>query len=282
MIPMKYYVVIADIHGVQVLLDKALSDADAWIEMQKKNGTIRPDDTVQFIFLGDYIDRGANPKYVLAKVKEYVLQRGAICLLGNHDQFLIGTAEGTGIYFADNGRTIPNAGMWYNNGGIETCKELFGRKTDNHFREPEIKVSDYVTDIQKSEEYEFLKTHAKRKHETDLIFFCHAQQSDAKEYDETTLIWGRNSDYGKLDSSFKVPGNKAMSVHGHFHRLDQGITFPRIFNYVHGGKAKTVVMADCGCGCGCGPDGALHPVIIAESSKEMNGLKDYVSIVAIL
>jgi hypothetical protein len=209
-----------------------------------------------------------------------VLERDAICLIGNHDLFLLGTANGTGVYFEDSGRTHSNWEMWMNNGGLKTCKQMFGFKTDNHFAEPEITVRDYVQDILKSEEYKFLTAYGKRKHETPLIFFSHAQQSDPKKYDDVTLLWGRQSDYGKADSSFKVPGTKAMSVHGHYHRLGQGIHFPRIFNYTHGGKAKTIVMADCG--CGCGHNGKLHPIIIAESPKEINGITDYVDIVAIL
>lgn len=282
---MKYYVAIPDIHGMRDKLDKALADVDAWIEIQQKNGTIKVDDTIQFIFLGDYIDRGPESKYVLAKVKEYVQERGAICLIGNHDQFLIGTAEGTNIYFEDQKAHGSNHVMWLNNGGMKTCVQLFGIPFDTvglNSLEIQYKLDmyDYVELIKKSPEYEFLKMHGKRKHETDLIYFCHAQQSDPKKITDDTLLWGRSSDYDKPDSAFKVPGNKAMSVHGHFHRLSEGINFPRIEHYNHGGKAKTVIMADCG--CGCGPWGQLHPVIIVEDSKEMNGYKDYVEIVTIL
>jgi len=282
---MKYYVVIADIHGTRDKLDKALADVDAWIEIQQKNGTIKIDATIQFIFLGDYIDRGPDSKYVLAKVKEYVQERGAICLIGNHDQFLIGTVEDSKIYFEDQKAYGSNHVMWLNNGGMKTCVQMFGIPFDTtglNSLEIQYKLDlyDYIPIIKESEEYKFLKMHGKRKHETDLIFFCHAQQSDPKNVTDDTLLWGRSRDYDKLDSAFKVPGNKAMSVHGHFHRLSEGINFPRIEHYVHGGKSKTVIMADCG--CGCGTLGQLHPVIICEDSKEMNGIKDYVEIVTIL
>lgn len=282
---MKYYVAIADIHGMGANLDKALKDVDLWLDSKRLDGTIKASDIVQFVFLGDYIDRGPDSKYVLAKVKEYVEQRGAICLIGNHDQFLIGTAEGTDIYFEDQGAYGSNMVMWLNNGGMKTCVQLFGIPFDTTGMNSldiqyKLDMQDYIEHIKKSPEYEFLKKHGKMKHETDLIFFCHAQQSDAKKYEGDVLIWGRRADYDKPDSAFKVPGNKAMSVHGHFHRLSEGINFPRIEHYVHGGRAKTVVMADCG--CGCGHLGALHPVVICEDSKEMNGYKDFVEIVAIL
>jgi len=276
---MTYYIAIPDIHGEKEKLDKALADIDAWLDRKQHDGTIQPEDKIQFVFLGDYIDRGKDSKYVLAKVKEYVLDRGAICLLGNHDLFLIGTVDGTGVYFEEYGKSNSNLAMWENNGGLKTCREMFGSQFDQHFRET-TDVASYIEVIKKSEEYNFLKEHGRRKYETDLIFFCHAQQSDAKDYNDTILLWGRTKDYGRPDSSFKVPANKAMSVHGHFHRLSEGITFPRIVNYIHGGKAKTVVMADCGCGCGW--RGELHPVIIAESSKNDNGIADDIKIVAIL
>lgn len=282
---MKYYVAIADIHGMLDKLNKALSDVDAWIELQRKDGTIKPEDTIQFVFLGDYIDRGPDSKGVIEKVKQYVDERGAICLIGNHDLFLLGTVDGTDVFFEDRKGYGSNHMMWLNNGGMKTCVQMYGIPFDTtgmNSLEIQYKLDmyDYIPIIKKSPEYEFLKTHGKRKHETDLIFFCHAQQSDAKQYHEDTLLWGRQRDYDKPDSAFKVPGNKAMSVHGHFHRLSEGINFPRIEHYVHGGKAKTVIMADCG--CGCGTLGALHPVIIAEDSKESNGFKDYVEIVTIL
>ena len=278
---MNYYIAIADIHGDIDKLNKALIDCDVWIDIQKKNGTIKEDDSIQFVFLGDYIDRMEFHKQVLAKVKEYVLERGAICLIGNHDLFFLGTANGTGVYFEDSGRSASNSEMWMNNGGIKTCKQMFGYKLDKDFAElKDLHVKDYIQDILDSEEYAFLTTYGKRKYETPLIFFSHAQMSDPKNYDDTVLLWGRQSDYGKPDSAFKVPGNKAMSVHGHFHRIQEGIYFPRINHYIHGGKAKTVVMADCG--CGCSGNGKLHPVIIGESPKEINGINDFVGIIAIL
>lgn len=276
---MKYYIAIADIHGNYNAMLKALSDCDSWIELQKLNGTIKESDSIQFVFLGDYIDRYDKPKEVILKVKEYVEQRHAICLLGNHDMFMIGTADGTSIYFEEHKRSASNEALWWNNGGLKTCQQMFGIKMDDHFR-TRVTANAYYDSIKDSEEYKFLKKHGKLKHETDLIFFSHSQQSDPKSYTDDILLWGRDKDYGKPDSAFKVPGNKAMSVHGHFHRVQEGIFFPRIHHYIHGGKAKTVVMADSGCSCHA--NGQLHPVIIGENSKEENGITDYVGIIAIL
>ena len=277
---MNYYIAISDIHGEREMLDKALRDANAWIGAKLNSGEISSEDVVRFVFLGDYIDRGADSKYVLSKVKEYVLDREAIALIGNHDMFLIGTADGTGIFFEDAGREISNSDMWALNGGTKTCVQMYGVPFDTNGMTSfevaqKIDVLNYVDIIKKSEEYDFLKNHGRLKYETEHIFFCHAQQSDPKNVTNSTLIWGRQKDYGKEDSAFKVPGDKKMSVHGHYHRLGQRINFPRIVNYEHGGLRKTVIMADSG--CGCGTEGKLHPIILAEDV-----MRGKVEIVAIL
>ena len=259
---MKYYVAVADIHGEIDKLNQALERCQLWI-----SHNIMSDDTVQFIFLGDLCDRGPDSNAVIAKVKEYV-EAGAILCMGNHDMFLIGTAE-------SDDKMIR---IWGYNGGLETCLQMFGEvpttatdavKNFSYVREmgAGYAILNYSEVIKNSWQYKFYKEHATLYHETDGIFFCHAPQSDVKE--ELTawnLTWGRQSDYDSSeDGIFKVPNNKRMSVHGHYHRLRQGQNFPRIRNYVHGGIAKTVVLADSG--CGCADFGRLKAIIIRENGK---------------
>lgn len=276
---MNYYIAIADIHGDIEKLNTALSDCENWIEHQKNTNRITEKDEIQFIFLGDYVDRGSYGKEVLKKVKEYVLEKNAIMLLGNHDMFLIGTVEGTSVYFEEHKRSRSNSSLWWNNGGYKTCKEMFGIVLGENFEEL-TEPDAYKKVISESEEYKFLKAYGRLKYETELIFFSHAQQSNPKDVTDDTLLWGRSSDYSKLDVSFKVPGNKAMSVHGHFHRINEKIFFPRMHHYVHSGKAKTVVMADCGCGCDF--NGRLHPVVIVENTAKDGNFYDFVQVIAIL
>ncbi len=276
---MNYYIAIADIHGDIKKLEKALSNCENWIEYNTHSGTIKETDKVQFLFLGDYIDRSDHPKEVIQLVKKYVEEKNAICLLGNHDQFLIGTAEESSITF-ENGHTEKLIDLWRENGGVITCIRMFGRKMGQYYEDTSTDLNLYKKDILNSEEYKFFKEHGKLKYVTETCFFSHAPQSDPKNYTDVSLTWERSSDYSKTDAIFKVPDNKLISVHGHMHGLSSEIIFPRITNYKHGGRSKTVVMADCG--CGCLDIGMLHPVIIRESLHEENGVGNYADVFVIL
>ncbi len=67
--------VISDIHGCFYTLEKLID------KVRKK------DDSPQFIFVGDYVDRGLNSKQCV----EFMIQlqsEGAICLRGNHDDVI--------------------------------------------------------------------------------------------------------------------------------------------------------------------------------------------------
>lgn len=266
-----HYAAIPDIHGDINELDRVLALVEGW---RKHNKVAK--NNIQYVFLGDYIDRGPSPKEVILRVKEYVDGRGAVCLLGNHDLFLVGTGDMSRTQF-ENGKTAYQSHLWSINGGVETCVQLYGNPTPGATAiYPEsmddltgTDVNIYRNQILESMEYKFLKDHGKMHYETEDIFFCHAPQSD-KEYTYNSLTWGRRSDYSnpKGDGCFITPNNKKMSVHGHFHRLGQGINFPRVHNYTHGGVPKTVILADTG--CGCGSNGRLMAVIVKEYTINRN------------
>ena len=264
-----FYIVIADVHGEAEELALALSKSRAYIGDNKHT----------VVFLGDLIDRGGQENEVLRIVEKEVAD-GAILLTGNHDYFLIGTAQGS----------PKEARTWDINDGWNTCVRMFGlveQKT--------------IADLPKFRAY--LQTRGKLRHEiedacfrtttsweetikdswqykllsqgllewnTKRIYFCHAPQIDVKKADKTVydLTWGDWDTYvkgGALDSQFRVPGNYRFAVHGHIHKLGMDITFPRIHIYKHGGTSKTVVLADAGCGCGTRLKGELHPIILSET-----------------
>jgi len=263
-----YYIFIGDVHGRMDKLQKALDDSNSWLKRNKVSKS-----KYKFVFGGDYIDRGPDHRAVVMLVKEYVVKTGAVCLLGNHDEFLLGTANESSTTF-DSGQVKSNSFLWAINDGADTCKALYGERP-THYKDgkavtklsmgdPSSQVSAYRDVIKDSEEYKFLKEHALYEYETPGIFFCHAPQSDVKNITHHSLIWGHSSDFNesKNDDIFKTPRDKYISVHGHFHRLTRGINFPRIHYYKHGGMPRTVVLADCG--AGCGRFGELHPVIIRE------------------
>jgi len=264
---MNYYIAIPDIHGDIFKLNFALETCNAWVKFQRKFGIISKYDTIQYVFLGDYIDRGNHSGAVLKKIEDYVINRNAICLLGNHDMFIIGTAEDTSILL-DN-KLIKWSDLWEYNDGIITCKDLFGVVFDNHYNISS-KVSDWREKILNSEYYSFLKKYGKTRYSTNTIFFSHAPLSDIKNIGDSDLLWGKSSDFGnqKKDTIFKVPEPYLVSVHGHYNRLDEGINFPRFHNYIHSGVPKTVVLADSG--CGYSGIGELHPVVIGENDRYTN------------
>jgi len=278
----KYYIVIADIHGESQHLEQKLGNCDKWIDLM---GINRSD--VQFVFLGDYIDRGHEHERVLSLVRDRVLA-GGICLIGNHEDMMLGTADGTVVEFKESLgaiRTEKNSDLWQHNNGVYTCFEMFGRKIADPDKPAGYgyHVNDFAEDIRGSWMYDFLKEHGKRKYETHCIFFSHAPQSE-KEITNDTLLWGNRRDHkdSRGELIFKVPGNKVMAVHGHLHQSSrEKIYFPRVYNFEHGGKTRTVVMADCG--CGSHGKGELHPVVLRERTSIVKGGLEYeAGVVAIL
>lgn len=83
---MGFSVVVGDIHGMADMLRRLLSKIDEWL------ASVSHKKPVQFIFLGDYIDRGPESKRVIDQVR--MMQKdGAICLRGNHEQLMIDSTE---------------------------------------------------------------------------------------------------------------------------------------------------------------------------------------------
>jgi serine/threonine protein phosphatase 1 len=75
-------VAIGDIHGMYDMLDKLLSEIDAFAAQKPELGHS------QLIFLGDYVDRGPDSRKVVKRLR--VLEGpSVICLRGNHEQMMI-------------------------------------------------------------------------------------------------------------------------------------------------------------------------------------------------
>jgi predicted phosphodiesterase len=64
--------ILADVHANREAFDAVIERLD----------TVRPD---QIIVLGDLVGYGPDPAYVVDRAKQ-LMERGAICLLGNHDE----------------------------------------------------------------------------------------------------------------------------------------------------------------------------------------------------
>jgi serine/threonine protein phosphatase 1 len=85
-IEMRFTVAVGDIHGMADKLNRLLLEIDSWLASVKMG---RP---VQFIFLGDYVDRGPDAKGVIDTVRA-MQKAGAICLRGNHEQLMIDSTD---------------------------------------------------------------------------------------------------------------------------------------------------------------------------------------------
>ena len=79
-------IVVGDIHGMADKLNRLMSQIHAW------RASLGEETAAQFIFLGDYVDRGPDSRQVLDQVRA-MQHAGAICLRGNHEQLMIDATE---------------------------------------------------------------------------------------------------------------------------------------------------------------------------------------------
>lgn len=79
-------IVIGDTHGMAAKLENLLGQIDMWCAANAR-AELR-----QLIFLGDYIDRGADSRRVL-QIVQRLQAEGAICLRGNHEELMLRATE---------------------------------------------------------------------------------------------------------------------------------------------------------------------------------------------
>lgn len=92
-------VAIGDIHGCYETMQALINKVKAQY----------PNEELQFIFLGDYVDRGPNSRDVV----QYLIDHPEhIVLMGNHEDMMVDS-------LCDTGR-IENETHWFNNGGVAT------------------------------------------------------------------------------------------------------------------------------------------------------------------
>ncbi|MGE0044396.1 MAG: metallophosphoesterase family protein [Hyphomonadaceae bacterium] len=99
------YYAIGDVHGeefrLQLLHALILADID------------RIGAPAKIVHVGDYVDRGHDSRGVIARVKTLCDERGAIALLGNHEQMMLNAYDRAGD---------SSEGMWDWNGGDATLR----------------------------------------------------------------------------------------------------------------------------------------------------------------
>ena len=153
---MPRYIAITDIHGELEKLESVLSKID-----------IRPDDV--FVFMGDYIDRGAKSKEVVDRVIQQSETNKCIYLIGSHEYALLHAKQDEYYNY-----------LFWNYGGPATVKS-YGGHFDN-----------------------ILKTHGdfyrnlKFYHLTEDYLFVHAginPRYSLEEQDETDFVYIRSAFY---------------------------------------------------------------------------------------
>lgn len=147
-------IAVGDIHGCLNTLKTLLKNVDYSSQ------------TDTLVFIGDYIDRGANSCETVAFLRKLQQQVGhdkCICLRGNHEQMAIDAYED-----GDNS-------LWYCNGGGTTTWSYDRNGTD------------ITSDIGWFKSLPFV-------YDTPEIIFCHAGLSKPLLKDNTVkdIIWGRD------------------------------------------------------------------------------------------
>lgn len=170
------YVAIGDIHGCLQSLQALTQKLEKYSDRQ-------------FVFLGDYIDRGPDSKGVVDFLLDYREQQNCIFLRGNHEQMLLDA------YYND------NLDLWLMNGGRSTLESYGAKYNSLNIDEDHI---------------EFYKN-TKMYYDTPDFFFVHAGLSPAKtieqslqdENDIQDFLWERSH-----LNVFETPWEKTV-VFGH-------------------------------------------------------------------
>ncbi len=174
---MKRILVISDIHGELGLLNQLLE------KVQYNNAND------QLILLGDYIDRGPHSKGVIERVIE-LKEGGAITLMGNHEDMLLGTIDG--IEFEKE--------RYSKNGGLQTVQSY--DSTIKEFRLPDTEeFHEHVKFIRSLDLF----------YETDDYIFVHAGVVPGKtlvDSSKNDLLWIR-------DQFFKAYDGQKTVIFGH-------------------------------------------------------------------
>lgn len=174
--PQKKYLAIGDVHGCLKSLQALIKKLDDYTSRQ-------------FIFLGDYIDRGPDSKGVVDFLLEYQKQQDCIFLRGNHEQMLL------------DARRNNDLDLWLMNGGRSTL-ESYGA-TNTHLNIPQNHMVFY--------------NETRMYYDTPDYFFVHAGLSPAKTIkqsledgeDVEDFLWERSH-----LNAFETPWEKTV-VFGH-------------------------------------------------------------------
>ena len=169
---MKRTLVMSDIHGELEMFERLLADVKYDYNQD------------QLILLGDYVDRGPNPKKVLDKVITLKAQ-GALVLKGNHEDMMIKALT------TNDERTWKN---WVNrNGGDKTLKSYGFKENEFTVLEEEVFIKPALFSEELAEHLEFIQN-LDHSIELEDTIFVHAgvhPKTPLAETDPYILMWIR-------------------------------------------------------------------------------------------
>jgi serine/threonine protein phosphatase 1 len=167
---------IGDIHGCTIQLEALLE-------------AVHPTDDDTVIFLGDYVDRGPDSKGAVERVRNWVKNRGAIALRGNHEIMMLEAKDDKAMLR-----------MWMNVGGAE-CLASYSSRSGRIGKFSEIS----------DDHWSFLKNDLLPYYETPTAIFVHAGLDASKpltEQPDDALYWS------PLDKDISWPDGRMVIV-GH-------------------------------------------------------------------
>ncbi len=195
------YIAIGDIHGCYKSMEAMLEKLQPYTDRQ-------------FIFIGDYIDRGPDSMKVIERLIEFQQEVDCVFLRGNHEQMLLDA-----VYRND-------SNLWMMNGGQSTLQS-YGLKRRDSVLFPD-------------DHQEFFDS-TKMYHDTKDYFFVHAGISPAKTIEQSLeddneideFLWERSH-----LNAFRTPWEKTV-VFGHTPRpkplrkdhmigIDTGCVYDRV------------------------------------------------------
>ena len=184
---------VGDIHGRSDLVNSLLDRIDADLEAHPVGRSIQ-------IFLGDYIDRGADSRSVIDRLIERQQTHETICLKGNHEALLLSFLEEPGVLDG-----------WRRWGGLETLMS-YGLKPGSRVDpEERVRLSETLARELPQSHREFF-ANLKTTYQCGDFFFVHAGVRPgirlSSQVDDD-LLWIRDEFLLAQDNFGKIV------VHGH-------------------------------------------------------------------
>jgi len=194
--------IISDIHGCFYTLEKLIEKVR------------RKDESPQFIFVGDYVDRGFRSRQCVEFVMK-LQSEGAICLRGNHDDVIDWLLNEDSV--TDMNEMMPegvdpiplNVGMWWAaNGLIPTIQSYLSISLVGNTLDFILKM--FVSTVPKDHKDFFrgLKMHW----ENDTHFACHAFLNPKESLPRTLDFLPNYANYDMLWSRFPAPTDCPLPV----------------------------------------------------------------------